>query len=89
MPHADTTRFPKGIPRSELYPLVLAQTEALLEGQSNWVSNTANLSALLYYAFHSIPLDVNWTGFYVLPSLSSKTLLSVVVAFIAQCWLTW
>jgi L-methionine (R)-S-oxide reductase len=75
MPHADSTQFPPGLPRPELYTQVLAQAEALLEDQSNWVVNTANLSSLLHHAFLSIPLDVNWTGFYVLPSISSATLL--------------
>ena len=75
MPHADSTKFPPSLPRSDLYALVFAQAEALFQEQSNWVVNTANLSSLLYHAFLSIPLDVNWTGFYVLPSISSKTLL--------------
>ena len=75
MPHADSTQFPPGLPRSELYALVLAQAESLIEGQSNWVTNTANLSSLLHHAFLSIPLDVNWTGFYFLPSISSPVLL--------------
>jgi L-methionine (R)-S-oxide reductase len=75
MPHADTTNFPSNLPRSELYSLVYEQTASLLETQSNWVSNTANLSSLLHHALLSIPLNVNWTGFYILPSSNSKTLL--------------
>jgi len=75
MPHADSTVFPSSLPRSELYSLVHAQATSLLENQSNWVSNTANLSSLLHHAFLSLPLDVNWTGFYILPSPTSKTLL--------------
>ena len=75
MPDADATQFPQNLPRSELYRLVLAEAELLLEGQSNWVVNTANLSSFLHHAFLSIPVDVNWTGFYVLPSISSTTLL--------------
>ena len=75
MPHADSTQFTPGLPRSELYTLVLAQAESLLEDQSHWVVNTANLSSLLHHAFLSIPLDVNWTGFYFLPSMSSSNLL--------------
>ena len=75
MPHADSTRFPPGLSRPELYAVVLSQAKSLLEGQSNWVVNTANISSLLHHAFLSIPLDVNWTGFYFLPSKSSATLL--------------
>ena len=75
MPHADSTLFPPNLPRPELYSLVYAQSASLLDSQSNWVSNTANLASLLHHAFLSIPLDVNWTGFYILPSPDSKTLL--------------
>ena len=75
MPHADATKFSQSLPRAELYSLVLSQAEALFEDQSNWVVNTANLSSLLHHAFLSIPLDVNWTGFYILPSTSSTSLL--------------
>src|SRR5215471_1136288 len=75
MPHADATKFPSNLSRSELYSLVLTQAESLLRDQSNWVVNTANLSSLLHHAFLSIPLDVNWTGSYILPSLSSPILL--------------
>jgi len=39
-----------------------AQAEALLSGQTNRISNAANLSALL---FQELP-DVNWAGFYFL-----------------------
>jgi putative methionine-R-sulfoxide reductase with GAF domain len=75
MPHADATLFPTNLPRTDLYALVFDQARALFEDQTNWVVNTANLSSLLHHAFLSIPLDVNWTGFYILPSLSSNELL--------------
>ena len=75
MPHADATTFPPSLPRSELYALVYSQAQSLLQDQRNWVVNTANVSSLLHHAFLSIPLDVNWTGFYIFPSPSSKTLL--------------
>ena len=39
-----------------------AQAEALLSGQTNRISNAANLSALL---FQELP-EVNWAGFYFL-----------------------
>ena len=75
MPHADATQFALGLSRPQLYSLVFEQAESLLKCQSNWIVNTANLSSLLHYAFLSIPLDVNWTGFYILPSVGSKSLL--------------
>ncbi len=44
------------------YSRLAAQAEALLSGESNRVSNAANLSALL---FQELPY-VNWAGFYFL-----------------------
>ncbi len=44
------------------YSRLAAQAEALLSGESNRVSNAANLSALL---FQELPC-VNWVGFYFL-----------------------
>ena len=38
------------------------QTHALLQPRFGWLSNAANLAALI---FHALP-DLNWTGFYVL-----------------------
>jgi putative methionine-R-sulfoxide reductase with GAF domain len=40
----------------------------LVEGQRNWVCNTANAASLLWHMFHSLPAPssaVNWAGFYV------------------------
>lgn len=44
----------------ERYRLLYQQTEALLEGESDWVSNLANTAALLNGALQ----DINWVGFY-------------------------
>ena len=44
------------------YRRLIAQAEALLSGESNRISNAANLSALLY---QELP-RVNWAGFYFL-----------------------
>ena len=43
--------------------------KALLEGQRNWVCNTANAASLLWHLYHALPApssSVNWSGFYVL-----------------------
>jgi GAF domain-containing protein len=45
----------------ELYSNLQEQLNSLLEGESDFIANAANLSALLY---HSLP-DVNWVGFYL------------------------
>lgn len=44
----------------ERYGLLYRQMEALLEGESDWVSNLANAAALLSGALRNI----NWVGFY-------------------------
>lgn len=46
--------------KPEQYAQLLAQTEALLHGETDRIANAANLSALVY---HALP-DLNWVGFY-------------------------
>lgn len=48
--------------KQDMYRQLFQQTTALLEGETNWLANTANTSALLY---QQLP-DVNWAGFYFL-----------------------
>ena len=52
--------------------------QALMEGQRNWVANTANCASLLWHMFHSLPSPcnaVNWAGFYVVDPLRSSQLI--------------
>lgn len=46
--------------QTEDYVLLLKQVEALVESESDWIANCANVSSLIY---HSLP-DLNWVGFY-------------------------
>jgi L-methionine (R)-S-oxide reductase len=46
--------------KQSLYATLLAEANALFEGEHDFIANAANLSALL---FHSLP-DLNWAGFY-------------------------
>lgn len=46
--------------KPEQYAQLLAQAEALLDGETDRIANAANLSALVY---HALP-DLNWVGFY-------------------------
>lgn len=46
--------------KPEQYAQLLAQSHALLAGETDRVANAANLSALI---FHSLP-NLNWVGFY-------------------------
>ena len=48
--------------KAELYRELVAQAQALLEGERDPVANAANLCALV---FHALP-DLNWAGFYFL-----------------------
>ncbi len=45
-----------------LYEALADQVRGLLHGESDFIANAANFSALLY---HALP-DVNWVGFYLL-----------------------
>jgi L-methionine (R)-S-oxide reductase len=47
--------------REENYELVIQQLRALIEGESNFIANLANASALLNHFFEQI----NWVGFYL------------------------
>ncbi|KIW13993.1 hypothetical protein PV08_06774 [Exophiala spinifera] len=68
-PHADASNFSASLSKREAYDQLLGSLEALLEGQRNWVANTANTASLLWHLYHSLPApsaSVNWSGFYVL-----------------------
>ncbi|CDR42951.1 CYFA0S10e04192g1_1 [Cyberlindnera fabianii] len=51
--------------RRETLEQVLLSYEALSDGQDNWVCNLSNASSLIWHAYHSLPLNINWAGFYV------------------------
>ena len=48
--------------KPDFYSKLAAETESLLEGETDFIANAANFSAMVY---HSLP-DVNWAGFYLL-----------------------
>ena len=43
------------------YVMLQRQLQSLLEGETHWLANLANTSALLFTELH----DVNWVGFYL------------------------
>ena len=51
------------------YRLLLKQAVALLENEKDVIANAANLSSLLY---HNLA-QINWLGFYFLPSVSAQS----------------
>ncbi len=44
----------------EEYELLVSQAKALVAGETDWIANTANLSALLFNSLH----NVNFAGVY-------------------------
>ena len=55
--HVDTT-----LSKPQMYAELARTLHALIDGESDWIANLANASALLY---QSLP-DLNWAGFYLL-----------------------
>lgn len=49
-------------PKHELYAQLAQELRALIAGETDFIANLANASALIY---HSLP-DLNWAGFYLL-----------------------
>jgi L-methionine (R)-S-oxide reductase len=52
----------RSLPKPDLHRALCAELNALIDGESDWIANLANASALLY---HSLD-QVNWAGFYLL-----------------------
>jgi L-methionine (R)-S-oxide reductase len=54
----------KGSPADKvaLYARLYEEVKAIVEGERDWIANTANCAAIL---FHSLP-NINWAGFYFL-----------------------
>lgn len=48
--------------KPETYAALLPVAASLLDGERDFIANTANLAALL---FHTLP-DLNWSGFYIM-----------------------
>ncbi|KAI8398240.1 Uncharacterized protein family UPF0067 signature [Nakaseomyces glabratus] len=72
--HADYTNF-NATDRSEALQLLIDSYEALAMDQRNWVCNLANAASLLWHAYKSLNVNVNWTGFYIRDSEKEQLLL--------------
>src|SRR5918999_1039203 len=57
-----TSHIDPTLPKPALYAQLEREAAALIEGETDWIANLANVAALLY---HSLA-DVNWAGFYLL-----------------------
>ncbi|KAJ2890096.1 hypothetical protein GGI21_001393 [Coemansia aciculifera] len=64
--------------KAQFYLELAEQCAALLQGQRNLVSNTANVSSLVYHALQETPTregkPVNWVGFYLADAKRPDTL---------------
>jgi len=49
------------ISKTELYKNLASHLNSLLEGETDFIANAANLSSLIY---HTLP-DLSWAGFYI------------------------
>jgi L-methionine (R)-S-oxide reductase len=56
--HLNSESLPQA--KTELYEQLATDVKSLLDQETDWIANTANVSALLY---HALP-EVNWAGFY-------------------------
>ncbi|CDK28740.1 unnamed protein product [Kuraishia capsulata CBS 1993] len=63
--HADYSSFGNATDKKEVLQQVVDSYEALVYEQSNWVCNLGNASSLVWHAYHSLKVPVNWAGFYV------------------------
>ncbi|SCU91286.1 LAMI_0E05358g1_1 [Lachancea mirantina] len=72
--HAEFSEFASGDREAALQQLVDSYV-ALASDQDNWVCNLANAASLLWHAYRSLPLDVNWAGFYVADGKNANTLI--------------
>lgn len=65
--HADYSNFSSGsLSKEETLQSIIDSYEALSLDTRNWVANLSNASSLVWHAYHSLNVPVNWSGFYVL-----------------------
>ncbi|CAM0135744.1 hypothetical protein VKS41_001828 [Umbelopsis sp. WA50703] len=65
--------------KKEFYSELLDEVRAFVDGQRFWVTNLANVAALIYHGLHSLEehkkKPVNWAGFYVTDPKDDKKLI--------------
>lgn len=63
--HSDYSNYSGRNSHLETLQTLLDSYQALSADLRNYVSNLANCSSLLWHAYHSQNVNVNWLGFYV------------------------
>lgn len=71
--HADYSNFVSNL-RRETLEAVKDSFEALATDSRYWVLNLSNAASLLWHAYHSLGIPVNWAGFYVVDKRVSEDL---------------
>lgn len=66
----ESLRLRPGQKRSEIYPLLHEQLEALFEGEDNRIANLANAASLLYFG-----CGFWWVGFYIADETAGQLVL--------------
>ncbi|CAI4034692.1 hypothetical protein SMKI_11G1410 [Saccharomyces mikatae IFO 1815] len=73
--HADHVNYDSNLSKEEVLGQLLLSYEGLSDGQVNWVCNLSNASSLIWHAYKSLGVSVNWAGFYVTQDNKEDTLL--------------
>lgn len=74
--HADLASFSTTQTKQETLSQLTETYLALATDQPNWICNLSNASSLLWHAYHSLSIPVNWAGFYVVdPKVEDQLIL--------------
>ncbi|ODV96441.1 hypothetical protein PACTADRAFT_49788 [Pachysolen tannophilus NRRL Y-2460] len=73
--HAEYSSFDASLSKAEVLQQVIDSYESLVFEQQNWVCNLSNASSLIWHAYHSMNIPVNWSGFYLVDPKVSKQLI--------------
>ncbi|CCH58799.1 hypothetical protein TBLA_0A10200 [Henningerozyma blattae CBS 6284] len=63
--HADYVSFSTNADKKDTFDMMIMSYQALSADQDNWVCNLSNASSLIWHAYKSLNINVNWTGFYL------------------------
>lgn len=75
MAHADYANYNENASKEETLQSVVDSYNALSAETDNWVANLANCASLVWHAYQSLQVPVNWAGFYVLNPQNSDELI--------------
>lgn len=64
--HAEYSNYQGDLSKEETLQLLVDSYEAVSNDTRNWVANLSNASSLVWHAYHSLKMPVNWSGFYVI-----------------------